>query len=70
MRDVMYSAYFEYVDTTIGFIGDDFESAADAEKVARERLGSKLTSEYIEREHSGVAAIIVRKSEEVKRIDL
>jgi len=70
MRDVMYTAYVEYSDGVSGFVGDGFESADEAEKVVRERLSSEITSEYIEREHGGVKAIIIRKSVEVRRIEL
>lgn len=70
MRDVSYAAYVEYSTGVIGFIGDDFESADEAEKAVRERLASPITAEYIEREHGGVTTIFIRESKEVRRIEL
>lgn len=70
MREVMYIAYVEYSDGVVGFVGDDFESAAEAERVVRERLASEVTAGYIEREHGGVESIMIRESKEVRRIEL
>jgi len=70
MREVMYESWVEYSDGVFGYIGSDYDSADEAEKVARERLASQVTSGYLKEEHGGVKAIMVRESKEVRRIEL
>ena len=70
MGDVYYVVWLEYSDGVMGYIGEGYKTADEAEKVARERLESAVTSRYIKEEHGGVKSIVIRESKEVRRVEL
>ncbi len=70
MQKVTYVAYLEFSDGGMSFVGDDFESADEAEQAARVEEGLLPQATYVKLAHGGVKAIMVRESREVRVVEL